>query len=149
MKTNWKLILLLIASISSIPLVHGSNTVNLAVNVIEPEYRLFQGTGYIHIEDQQSWGKARLYVPETHAGPVKVEIYKRGKVSASWVWTIREHSTYTFEYRKYDHTVDRYICEDCDGRLFRVSVHSYIWWDHQKTYASAYGTGAAFTGRAL
>ena len=147
MKKRWGLLIVFaILAVSSIPVTFSSNTVNLYVTVTEPEYRVFTGVGYLYIDDQIGWGKAKLYVPVDHMGPVKLEVHKRNQVIASWMWGITEHTAYSREYRKYDYTLDKYVCEDNYGRVLNVYVHGYYWNNHQNIYAISFGQGAGFQG---
>lgn len=150
MKKKWSLLTLItLLAVSITPHAASSNSVNLYVTVVEPEYLVFSGAGYLYIDDQTGWGKAVLYVPADHAGPVKLEIHKRNQVTASWMWGITEHTEYSREFRKFDYTRDKYICEDSMGRVLRVYIYGYYWDHHQNIYAIGYGEGAGFQGNLI
>lgn len=151
-KKYWSGLLILVTLVSSVQFVYSQNTgweeiISLTVTTIEPEYTVFVGAGFLNIETENSWGKATLYVPETHKGPVRLEIYKRNQISATWKWSIKEHTTQTWNYRKFDYIMDTYICEDNDGRTITVYVHGYYWDRRQNIYATIIEQRAAFQGQ--
>ena len=127
--------------------VYGGNTVSLKATVVPSGDQVFDGSGYLHIMDQQGVGKARLSVPISHEGTVKMSIEKRGKLYASWEWSIVEHIHTEKAFRRHDYTRDTITCMDSDGRVLKIIIHDYDWGHSQRTVAIAYGEGAIFQGQ--
>ena len=134
------LMVLFIVSIIPVLAEGDSTEVSLKATVVAPP-ETYEGFGYIFIEDQRAGGKAKLYIYED---AVLLEIYNAEEdVKASWSWNIVKHTTKTMKHLK----LDRYRCEDDDGRGLTVKIYKYSWHWYRMITVKATGRGAFFTSR--
>jgi hypothetical protein len=106
----------------------------LVVKTLVPTFEVYEGPGWLWVDDHWEIGDAKFYVPQVEGCPIIIlEIYDGDSMVASKEWTITEQYTAGMWMK--------YTCRDLEGGFLWVSITM-----NEPTYVWAYGHGATFYG---